>query len=100
MSPDQNTAPSPNGSAIASLDTEASLLGSLLLEPEVLISVADKLEADDFSDPRHQQIYKSISELFNSNQAIDLLTVSNQLRKEGLLEQTGGASYLLSLIHI
>ena len=79
------------------LEAEASLLGSILIDPEAVVKIADSLSSDDFYDKRHQYIYESILELYNDHSAIDVLTLSDKLSSNGYLQSIGGASYLTEL---
>lgn len=81
-----------------SLDAERSLLGSLLLEKDSIIKVADLVNADDFYHEGHRLIYGAIFELFQKRTPIDLLTVSNALNDNGELENIGGKSYLVEIV--
>jgi len=78
------------------LDFEKSVLGAMMLEKNVVTDTIDILSVDSFFDPRHQIIYKAIRDLFGSSKPIDLLTVSQQLKKNGELELVE-LSYLHSL---
>ena len=81
------------------LEIEASVLGALLLEKEALSEVVDILKPDVFYTTAHQKIYYAILQLFNQNKAVDLHTLSATLKKEGILEEVGGVSYLVQLTH-
>lgn len=78
-------------------ELEEAILGALMLEKNAMMDVADILHADCFYDPRHQDIYKAIVELFAESQPIDILTVKQRLQKMGKLETAGGAYYLAEL---
>ena len=79
------------------LQLEEAVLGALMLDKDALPSVLDILRAESFYTEPHQAIYKSILELFRQSKPIDLLTVTEELRRLGLLESTGGAYYLVEL---
>jgi replicative DNA helicase len=79
------------------LDAEGSLLGAILLRNEVLASL-DRLEPDDFYDPRHQTIFAGMRALENTSRPIDQITLSAQLEQAGKLEAIGGAAYLSQLL--
>ncbi len=87
------TITAPNDTAI-----EASLLGGVLLSPDLLAEVDDQLAAEDFFDPRHVRIYQAIVDLNSANQAIDVLTVADQLKKQKALDLIGGKDYLQQLV--
>lgn len=79
------------------VDAEASLLGSLLIDGESFIKIGDSIGAIDFYDERHQKIFESMRSLNDRHQPIDVLTISNHLKDNGLLEVIGGAGYLTEL---
>lgn len=79
------------------VDAEISLLGSLLIEDEAIITIADKVTAEDFYDKRHGTIYGAIQKLYEQNKPVDLLTLSNALKDTDELESVGGSSYLTEL---
>lgn len=80
-----------------SLEAEMSLLGSLLIDKDAILKIADIVTPDDFYKSGHGKIYETIVELFSRSEPIDLLTLSNRLNEKGLLESIGGKSYLVSL---
>lgn len=79
------------------LDIEASVLGSLLIEGDSFIKIADLLAADDFYDERHRKVFSAMRALHDKRSPVDILTLSEQLKTEGHLESVGGASYLTEL---
>ncbi len=80
-----------------SLEAEMSYLGSVLIDKDAMLKVADMVQPEDFYKDAHRQIYESIIELYAKNEPIDLLTLSNRLLERGVLEQIGGRTYLASL---
>jgi len=78
-------------------NTEASVLGAVLIDNDSLTKIADKLVPDDFFDSKHKEIYRAIIELFNENRPIDVLTLSDRLRANDSLNNIGGAAYLTEL---
>ncbi|MBI4049473.1 MAG: replicative DNA helicase, partial [Candidatus Doudnabacteria bacterium] len=81
------------------LEAEQSILGSLMLDRDAIIKIADTLSADDFYDDKHAAIYRAILRLFDERSSIDILTVANKLDEGGSLEKTGGMSYLTTLVN-
>jgi replicative DNA helicase len=79
------------------VDIEQAVLGAMMLEKNAVTDVIDMLSPASFYDPKHQFIFNAIRELFASSSPIDLLTVSNQLRKNGELEAAGGSVYISQL---
>jgi replicative DNA helicase len=78
-------------------DLEAAVLGALMLERDVLPVVMDILRPESFYHEAHQAIYRSIIRLFERSHPVDLLTVTEELRKSGDLERVGGSYYLVEL---
>lgn len=81
------------------IEAEKSLIGSLLLDKEAINKVADSLEPEDFYSRAHQIIYAGMSRLFERQEPIDLLSLSNTLEETGQLETIGGIGYLTSLVN-
>lgn len=79
------------------VEFEAAVLGALMMDDNAVSTILDFLSAKMFYVEAHQHIFQAIEKLFMLSQPIDLLTVTNQLRKDKLLEVVGGASYLASL---
>ena len=79
------------------LEAEAAVLGSMLMEEEAISVALESLQADAFYKDSHRKIYEAIIELFNAGKPVDLITLTNQLRRKELLESIGGASYLTEL---
>ena len=80
-----------------SLIAEQSLLGSILIDPQSINSVADIISADDFYEEAHRQIYLGIHELFLLNHEIDLVTLIDMLVRKGIYDKSGGEEYLKSI---
>lgn len=76
------------------ISAERSLLGSVLIDDEVLVDIADKITAKDFYEPAHQEIFAAMVKLYQKHSPIDLLTLGNELRANGKLDEIGGAEYL------
>jgi replicative DNA helicase len=83
-----------------SLDAEKSVLGSILIDKNALIKVADMIRPDDFYYEKNAIIYSSIMDLFQKRSPIDLLTLANNLDANSELEKVGGRSYLAELTHV
>jgi len=80
-----------------SIEAEQSVLGSMLIDKEVIPIVMEILKPEDFYRPDHREIYDVIIELFDRAQPIDLITVSERLKLHGKLELTGGLEYLSNI---
>ncbi|MBR9922937.1 MAG: replicative DNA helicase [Bacteroidetes bacterium] len=79
------------------LPLEEAVLGALMLDKDALAIVLDILRPDSFYSDGHKSIYEAMLELFQRSQPVDLLTVTEELRKMGELEAVGGAYYLVEL---
>lgn len=80
------------------IDLEQAVLGAMMIDNLALNNAIDILRTKDaFYDPKHQVIFEAISELYQTTNPIDLLTVTEQLRKLGSLEIAGGAYYISTL---
>lgn len=79
------------------LDAEKSLLGSLLLDPDAMIKVADLIKPDDFYEERHRTIFQAMLDLYEKQRPLDIVTVSGTLKDRKELENIGGAGYLSEL---
>ncbi|MDR1926508.1 MAG: replicative DNA helicase, partial [Endomicrobium sp.] len=79
-------------------DVEMAILGAMLIEKEAILKVLDVINERDFYKEIHRQIFSVIYDLYIKNQPIDLLTVSETLKKNGMLTKIGGTSYLKNLI--
>lgn len=79
------------------IEAEASLLGSILIDSDSLVKIADTIHSEDFYDPRHQKIYDAIHQLYEKHYAIDVLTITDQIKNNGLLDAAGGAGYITEL---
>ena len=74
------------------------MLGALLLAPEAMASVSEQgLKSEDFYRPAHQHIYDAIRALFSAGNPADTVTVADELRRHGLLDEIGGIEGLVDL---
>jgi replicative DNA helicase len=81
------------------LEAEAGLIGSILVDKEAIIKVADIVNADDFYVDAHSLIFTAIIDLYEARQPVDILSLSNKLEAAGELDRIGGASYITELIN-
>lgn len=80
-----------------SLEAEQAVLGAILLEGESITKAIDILTPQDFYRESHKKIYTAMLELFNKNEPIDLITLTEHLKDKGELDSAGGLSYLSTL---
>ncbi len=79
------------------IEAEQAVLGAMLIEREAISKVAEFLRPEDCYREAHRLIYNAMLELFNKNDAVDMVTVIEFLRKGDKLEAAGGISYITSL---
>ncbi len=79
------------------VDMEEAVLGAMLIDKDGLSKINETLHADSFYKQAHRQIFQAAQELYESSQAVDLLTVREALRKKNELDEVGGISYLAYL---
>ena len=79
------------------IDAEVATLGALLLDPEALSTVLRYLRADDFYRAAHRKVYQGILALFDRNEAVDLITLCDELGRVGELEACGGTARISQL---
>lgn len=79
------------------VDAEMSLLGAILIDEEVLADVTEHVGAKDFYDKRHTTIYSAMLRLYERHKPVDLLTLTDELKKKNELDAIGGPSYLTEL---
>ena len=80
-----------------SVESEQSILGSILLDKDAIITVSETIRPSDFYKEAHKIIYESMLKLSNKNEPIDLITLTEELKKQGHLDNVGGISYITSL---
>ena len=79
------------------LDAEMSLLGAVLIDEEVIADVSEHVKAHDFYDRRHGLIYDAMMRLYEKHKPVDLLTLTEELKKKNDIETIGGSAYLTEL---
>ncbi|MBI4354965.1 MAG: replicative DNA helicase [Candidatus Omnitrophica bacterium] len=79
------------------LEAEQAVLGSMLLDEEGIAQAVEILQEQDFYKDAHRKIFGAITKLYRDNQAADLLTLTEELKRQNSLEDAGGASYLAQL---
>ena len=80
-----------------SVESEQSILGSILLDKDAIITVTETIQPEDFYKEAHKIIYECMLKLNSKNEPIDLITLTEELKKQDSLENIGGISYITSL---
>ncbi len=81
------------------IEAEEALLGSLLIDPDVISHVANVVAPEDFYLARHGEIYGVIRTLFDEGAPVDFVTVTEELERRDKLDEVGGRSYITSLVN-
>lgn len=76
---------------------ESTLLGAILIDPEAIINVAEVVRAEYFYKTEHQLIFEAMLQLFENRQPIDVVTLTDQLKKQKNLTAAGGTAHLAQL---
>ena len=82
------------------VDLEKAILGAMMIDKRGVDEVIELLDDEAFYLPEHQEIFSAIRDLFNQGKPIDILTVTEELRKRGTLQQVGGEYYLITLSNL
>lgn len=80
------------------LEAEISVLGACLLDADVIPDALHRLRRDDFYSPKHGMIFEAIGRLHSKKEPVDLITVQNELKQAGVLDQVGGLHYLTQMV--
>ncbi len=76
-----------------------AVLGSMLLDEDAISVACESLSKDYFYKDTHRKIFSAILDLYNANKAVDLITLTDGLKREGILDEVGGASFLTALVN-
>ncbi len=79
------------------LDAERSVLGGILLDNSAVHSISEMLRAEQFYREAHRKIYQAMLSLHDKGEPVDLVTLSEELQRKGILQEVGGTSYLAAL---
>lgn len=81
------------------LDAEQAVLAGILINNEAMNDIMDMLRVDDFYREAHADLFGGMIHLYNDNEPVDLITLSQYLTSKNLLEKVGGTEYLASLVN-
>ena len=82
------------------VEAEQSIIGAILIDNEALPKALEIIGIDDFYKTSHRKIFRSMVELFDRNEPIDLITLTDFMKRSDELEAVGGVSYLSSLVNM
>lgn len=81
-----------------SIEAEQAILGAILVDPSCLSDIADQVKTDYFHIPQHKEIYAAIASMYELNSTIDLVSLLERLKEDGVYDEAGGKAYLTQLI--
>ncbi len=81
------------------LEAEQSVLGSLLIDKDAIVKVAESLLSSHFYRDAHAEIYNAVLSLYEKREPSDIVTVTDELKLRGTYEMAGGAGYLTTLVN-
>lgn len=82
------------------IEAEQAVLGAMLIDKEAIAKATEVLSADDFYREAHRVIFSAMLELYNKNEAVDMVTVTEILKCDNKLEDIGGIAYITSLANV
>lgn len=82
------------------IEAEQAVLGAMLIDKEAIAKATEVLSADDFYREAHRVIFSTMLELYNKNEAVDMVTVTEILKRDNKLEDIGGIAYITSLANV
>ncbi|WP_281737701.1 replicative DNA helicase [Phascolarctobacterium succinatutens] len=82
------------------IEAEQAVLGAMLIDKEAIAKATEVLSADDFYREAHRVIFSAMLELYNKNEAVDMVTVTEILKRDNKLEEIGGIAYITSLANV
>lgn len=82
------------------IEAEQSVIGAMLIDKNAVEEIAEQLKPDDFYRQAHRVIFRTMLALYSKNEAVDMVTVTDELKKTGKLNDVGGVSYITMLANI
>jgi replicative DNA helicase len=81
------------------LEAEMAVLGSMLMDEAAIGVAVESLDKRSFYKDSHQKVFEAICDLYNANKAVDLITLTDELKGKGALDGVGGASFVTALVN-
>jgi replicative DNA helicase len=81
------------------LEAEMAVLGSMLIDEDAVSLAVESLSRNSFYKDIHQKIFEAIANLYNADKAVDIITLTDELKRSGILEEVGGVSFLTALVN-
>ena len=80
------------------VEAEQAVIGAMLIDPDALLKVRSVLEGNDFYVEQNRWVYQAMLHLFENDAGLDMITITDELDRMGMLKEIGGAAYLTNLI--
>ena len=81
-----------------SVEAEQAVIGSIIIDPNCFKDIAVNMKSDFFYIPQHKEIYKTLASMYELSQTIDLVSLLEKLKKNGVYDDAGGKAYLTQLV--
>jgi replicative DNA helicase len=81
------------------IEAEMAVLGSMLIEEDAIAASVESLDKQSFYKDANRKIFEVISNLYSENRAVDIITLTDELKRLGILDEVGGASFLTELVN-
>jgi replicative DNA helicase len=81
------------------LEAEMAVLGSMLMDVDAISIATESLDKESFYKDTHKKIFEAIRDLYNANKAVDIITLTDELKRNETLDEIGGASFLTALVN-
>lgn len=82
------------------IEAEQSVLGAMMLDKEAIAKASEILTSEDFYREAHRVIFNAMLELYNKNEVVDMVTITDILRRDNKLEDIGGIAYITALANV
>lgn len=79
------------------IEAEMAVLGSMMIDEDAIATAIESLDRDSFYNDTNKKLFEVMSDLFAENKPVDLVTLTNELKRAGVIDQVGGASFLTEL---
>ena len=81
------------------IEAEQSILGASMISKDAIASVLGEIQPEDFYVSRHSEMFKAILSIYQKNEAIDVVTVVDELNKLNALDKAGGKEYIVDVLN-
>ena len=82
------------------IEAEQAVLGAMMIKKEAIVEAQEILQPEDFYREAHRRVYDAMLKLAENDEAVDLVTLTEQLRKDGELEKVGGIPFITTIANI